>query len=97
MAHNPTDQLSNNVSDIRLRMLYRQGCSVCQTPFVGGDYYEYSKDKRVHFVCEDCQTNLVQIGIIPEDDAPSWARQLVGLGKVFAAFYLAMSLSDFSF
>lgn len=87
---------NNKVSDIRLRMLYKQGCSVCQTPFVGGDYYEYSKGARVHFVCDDCQSNLVQIGIIPEEGSSGLAYHLFNLGKIFAAFYLAMKLSQFS-
>lgn len=85
---------NNKVSDIRLHMLYKQGCSVCHTPFVGGDYYEYSRDRRVHFVCDDCQTNLVQIGIITEDEGPSWAKHLLNLGKIIAAFYLALTLSQ---
>lgn len=98
MAHTPhiSENACDNVADIRLRMLYRQGCSVCQTPFVGGDYYEYCKEKRVHFVCDDCQANLVQIGIIPEEGASGWTYHLLNLCKIFAAFYLAMKLSQFS-
>lgn len=92
-----SQNLPENVSDIRLRMLYRQGCSVCHTPFVGGDYYEYTHDKRVHFVCGDCQANLVQIGIVPEEGSRGFAHHLLSVGKVFAAFYLAMRLTQFSF
>lgn len=87
---------NEKVCDIRLQMLYRQGCSVCHTPFVGGDYYEYSKDKRVHFVCDECQSNLVQIGIIPEEPHHRWPQHLLNLGKIVAAFYLALTLSQTS-
>lgn len=87
-------EANDKVCDIRLRMLYKQGCSVCHTPFVGGDYYEYSKERRVHFVCDDCQTNLVQIGIVPEDSSLAWAQHLLSFGKIIAAFYLALTLSQ---
>lgn len=60
-----------NIYDIRMGILLREGCANCCSPFRGGDYYQYSKkDKnspRVHFICQNCQNKLTEIGVLSQN------------------------------